>query len=133
MGSAQGIGLGVLTGGIGLLLGASLGKLLGGLFGTKTTIKGQGLFGKNQKLGDILSKGFNLQEYVDIQVKKKTLGVTTSTKNKTKFAEANKELEKQFTLIFGGFYDSILSATDILGANTDEVKNEVRECYYQHH
>lgn len=104
---------------------SSVGKLLGGLFGTKTEVKGQGLFGGAQSLGDILSGGFDLQEYIDVQVKKKTLGVTTSTKNKTKFAEANKELEKQFTLIFGGFYDSILSATDILGANTDEVKTKL--------
>lgn len=113
--------------GIGDFLGINkmLGGLLGGLFGSKTTVKGQGLFGGAQSLGDILSGGFNLQEYIDVQVKKKTLGITTSTKNKTKFAEANKELEKQFTLIFGGFYDSILSATDILGANTDEVKTKL--------
>lgn len=113
--------------GIGDFLGINkmLGGLLGGLFGSKTTVKGQGLFGGAQSLGDILSGGFDLQEYVDVQVKKKSFGVTTSTKNKTKFAEANKELEKQFTLIFGGFYDSILSATDILGANTDEVKTKL--------
>ena len=113
--------------GIGDFLGINkmLGGLLGGLFGSKTTVKGQGLFGGAQSLGNILKDGFNLKEYVDIQVKNKTLGVTTSTKNKTKFAEANKELEKQFTLIFGGFYDSILSATDILGANTDEVKTKL--------
>lgn len=113
--------------GIGDFLGVNkmLGGLLGGLFGSKTTVKGQGLFGGAQSLGDILSGGFDLQEYIDVQVKKKTFGVTTSTKNKTQFAEANKELEKQFTLIFGGFYDSILSATDILGANTDEVKTKL--------
>lgn len=113
--------------GIGDFLGINkmLGGLLGGLFGSKTTVKGQGLFGGAQSLGDILSGGFDLQEYIDVQVKKKTFGVTTSTKNKTQFAEANKELEKQFTLIFGGFYDSILSATDILGANTDEVKTKL--------
>lgn len=113
--------------GIGDFLGINkmLGGLLGGLFGSKTTIKGQGLFGGAQSLGNILKDGFNLKEYVDIQVKNKTLGVTTSTKNKTKYASANKELENQFTLIFSGFYDSILSATDILGANTDEVKTKL--------
>lgn len=106
-------------------IGKALGGLVGGLFGSKTTVKGQGLFGGAQSLGDILSGGFDLQEYIDIQVKKKTLGVTTSTKNKTQFSAANKELENQFTLIFGGFYDSILSATDILGANTEEVKKKL--------
>lgn len=113
--------------GIGDFLGINkmLGGLLGGLFGSKTTIKGQGLFGGAQSLGNILKDGFNLKEYVDIQVKNKTLGVTTSTKNKTKYASANKELENQFTLIFSGFYDSILSATDILGANNEEVRTKL--------
>ena len=125
MGSALGIGLGLATGGIGLLLGASLGKLLGGLFGTKTTVKASGLFGKNQKLGDILSEGFNLQEYVDIQTKKKALGVTTSNKSSTKYSKADAELSNQFTLIFKGFYDSILSATDILGADMSVVQTNL--------
>ena len=125
MGSALGVGLGLATGGIGLLLGASVGKLLGGLFGTKTTVKASGLYGGDQKLGDILSKGFNLQEYVDIQTKKKTLGVTTSNKSSTKYSKADAELSKQFTLIFKGFYDTILSATDILGADMSAVQTNL--------
>ncbi len=118
-----------LFAGIGDFLGINkmIGGFLGSLFGSKTTIKGQGLYGGSQDLGSILSQGFDLQEYVDVEVKKKSFGITTSTKNMTQFAEANKELEKQFTLIFGGFYDSILSATDILGANTDEVKKKLQD------
>lgn len=112
---------------IGDFLGVNkmIGGLLGSLFGSKTSIEGQGLFGGAQSLGNILSEGFNLQEYIDIQTKKKSFGITTSTKNSTQFSAANKELEKQFTLIFSGFYDSILSATDILGANTEEVKTKL--------
>ena len=110
---------------VGALLGPTLGKALGGLFGSKTTIKGQGLYADTQKLGDIITKGFDLQEYVDIQTKKKAFGITTSTKNSTRYSAANKELENQFTLIFGGFYDSILSATDILGADMSAVKTNL--------
>lgn len=102
-----------------------LGGLLGGLFGTKTTVKASGLYGGNQKLGDILSEGFNLQEYIDIQTKKKTLGVTTSNKSSTKYSKADAELSNQFTLIFKGFYDSILSATDILGADMSVVQTNL--------
>lgn len=104
---------------------SSIGNLMGGLFGTKTKIQGQGLYGGDQSLGDIMSDGFNLQEYVDIQTKKKTLGVTTSTKNSTRFSQADAELSQQFTLIFGGFYESILSATDALGADMDVVKTKL--------
>ena len=66
--------MGIATGGIGLLLGSVLGKALGGLFGTKTTIKGQGLYGGSQDLGSILTQGFDLKEYVNIQTKKKAFG-----------------------------------------------------------
>ena len=104
-----------------------LGSLLGGLFGTKTTIKGQGLYGGSQDLGSILSQGYNLQEYVDIQTKKKAFGVTTSTKNKTRYSDANQELENQFSLIFTGFYDSIVAASSALSANTDEVKKKLQD------
>ena len=116
-----------LFGGLDFLgIGKAIGGLLGGLFGSKTTIKGQGLYGGKQSLGKILTEGFNLKEYVDVETKKKTLGITTSTKNKTMFSSANKELENQFTMIFSGFYDSILSATNVLGANTDEVKTKLK-------
>lgn len=104
---------------------STIGKLFGGLFGTKTKVKASGLYGGSQKLGDILSEGFNLQEYVDVQIKKKVAGVTTSTKNKTKYSKANAELSNQFTLIFKGFYDTILSATDILGADMSVVQTNL--------
>ena len=110
---------------VGALLGPILGKALGGLFGSKTTIKGQGLFGSAQKLGDILTEGFDLVEYIDVQVKKKSFGITTSTKNSTRYAAADEALTQQFSLIFTGFYDSILSATDILGADTNSVKTKL--------
>ncbi len=115
-----------LFGGLDFLgIGKAVGSLLGGLFGSTTSIKGQGLFGGAQSLSDIMSGGFSLQEYIDVQTKKKTFGITTSTKNKTMFSAANKELENQFTLIFSGFYDSILTAANGLGANTDEVKTKL--------
>lgn len=112
---------------IGAILGPTLGKALGSLFGSKTTIKGQGLYGGSQNLGSILSQGFNLQEYVDIQTKKKAFGITTSTKNSTQYSAANQELEKQFSLIFTGFYDSIVSASGALSANTEEVKKKLQD------
>lgn len=106
-------------------IGKALGGLLGGLFGSKTTVKGQGLFADTQKLGDIITKGFDLFEYVDVQIKKKAFGITSSTKNRTKKSAADAALENQFTLIFSGFYDSILKASTSLGANMDTVKGNL--------
>ena len=104
---------------------SAVGDLLGGLFGTKTTVKGQGLYAAPQKLGDIITKGFDLYEYVDVNTKKKTLGITTSNKNKTILSAADQQLANQFTLIFEGFYDTILSATDILGADLSAVQTNL--------
>lgn len=104
---------------------SAVGDLLGGLFGTKTTVKGQGLYGADQSLGSILENGFSLQEYVDVNTKKKTLGVTTSNKNSTILSAADQQLANQFTLIFEGFYDTILSATDILGADLSTVQTNL--------
>ena len=64
-----------LFAGIGDFLGINkmIGSLLGGLFGKKVTVKGQGLYGGSQQLSDVLGDGFSLYEYVDIQTKKKTV------------------------------------------------------------
>ena len=117
----------ILRGGIGQGFNVQEGKQksFGGLLSTKTTVKASGLYGGSQKLGDILSEGFNLQEYIDIQTKKKVAGITTSNKSSTKYSKANDELSNQFTLIFKGFYDTILSATDILGADMSAVQTNL--------
>ena len=104
---------------------SSIGNLLGGLFGKKVSVKGQGLYGDAQKLGDIVSDGFNLKEYVDIQTKKKSFGITTSTKNSTRYNKADQELANQFGLIFRNFYDSVLLAAVPLDKNLNEVQSKL--------
>ena len=55
---------------IGSILGG-IGSLVGSLFGSKTSIVGNGLFGGAQSLGSILNGGFDASYYSDIQKKKK--------------------------------------------------------------
>lgn len=111
----------VIGGILGGVVGA-IGKLIGSLFGTKTTITGQGIYGGAQSLGGIMSGGFQGQYYTDIQKKKKFLGITTSTRYSTQYSEASAELERQFSLIFTGFYDAISAAAGPLGLSLDEVQ-----------
>ncbi len=111
----------VIGGILGGVVGA-IGKLIGSLFGTKTTITGQGIYGRAQSLGDVLSGGFEASYYTDIQKKKKFLGITTSTRYSTQYSEASAELERQFSLIFTGFYDAISAAAGPLGLSLDEVQ-----------
>lgn len=104
-----------------------LGSLLGGLFGTKTTITGQGLAGFAQSLGTIMDEGFALKEYIDVQTKKKKFGITTSTGNSSRYSDASEELANQFTLIFANINDSILKAAPVLGANLNTVTKALND------
>ena len=122
----------VLTGGllskVGLGgLGSSIvSSIVGGLFGkTSQEVVASGLYAGNQKLSDILSNGINLRQYADVKTTKKSW-FGSSSKTKTKYGSVDDEIKQQFTLIFGGIYDSILSATDILGADLSTVENNLK-------
>lgn len=140
IGSALGTGLvgaqvvsmvgGLLGGPAGVLLGGILGgtfsKVLGGLFGSKTTITGQGVTAGAQSLGSILDNGFDASYFADIQTKKKTFGITTSTKNRTQFTNADPLLERQIGTIFGNFSAALLAASEPLKRNLDTVQSSIR-------
>lgn len=122
--SAAGIQTGFKTsisGVLGAILGP-VGSLIKSLFGTKTSIIGQGIYGGAQPLGGIVDGGFQGQYYTDLQKKKKFLGITTGTSYSTQYSAASAELERQFSQIFTGFYDAISSAAGPLGLSLDEVQ-----------
>ena len=100
---------------------SSVGKFISKAFGTTTKVKGQGLAGFSQTMADIMSDGFELKEYVDVEKKKKSFGITTSKKRKTYYSDASAELENQFTLVFSNIRDSILQAAPLLKDDTDQV------------
>jgi len=117
-----------------LLLGGALGNLVsgiastvfGGLFGkTSQEVVASGLYASDQKLSDILSNGLNLKQYADVETTTKSW-FSSSSSTSTQYAAVDDEIKQQFTLIFGGFYDSILSATDILGADLSTVENNLK-------
>jgi len=125
---------GIITGGglvskipiIGGIIGG-IGSVIGSLFGTKTSVVGSGLYGGAQSLEDILAGGFDASYYSDIKKKKKFLGVTTSTKYSTQYANADPELENQFTLILRQFNDAIAAAAGPLGAATEDVQQRLND------
>ena len=107
-------------------LGTSIvSSIVGGLFGkTSQEVVASGLYAGDQKLSDILSNGINLRQYADVKTTKKSW-FSSSSSTSTQYASVDEELQQQFTLIFGGFYDSILSATDSLGADMSAVKTNL--------
>jgi len=125
--ASQGVAEGFKTSGVGSILSniPIIGGLLGSLFGTKTKVVASGLYGDAQSLGDILAGGFDASYYSDIQKKKKFFGITTSTKYRTPFADADAGLENQFTLILREFNDAILAAAGPLGLATDAIQQKL--------
>lgn len=125
--ASGGITEGFKANAIGSILGnvPLIGGILKGLFGTKTTVIGSGLYGGSQSLGSILSGGFDAQYYSDIQKKKKLFGITTSTKYSTQYSNADPLLENQFTLILREFNKAILAAAGPLGAATGEIQQRL--------
>ncbi len=99
-----------------------IGGILGGLFGSKTSVIGTGLSGGPQSVGNILNSGFDASYYSDIEKKKKLFGLTTSTKYSTQYTGADAGLENQFTMILKSFNDAIAAAAGPLGVATGDVQ-----------
>lgn len=115
-----------LTGGLSLLLGfitaPLMDKLMGGLFGKTTqSVTATGLALNDQTLGDLVNNGANLQEYADIETKKKSW-FKKSTSYSTVYGKAGDEISNQFTLIFKDIYSSVSSAAMVLGKDLKEVE-----------
>lgn len=120
---------GALIGPIGMALGgvlsSTIGKALGGLFGTKTSIQGQGFNIGAQGLGTILQGGLSAQYYTDVEKKKKSFGFTTSTSRYTNYSEADKLFKDQISLVFSGFADSVKAAAPLLGTSLQTVTDKL--------
>lgn len=113
------------------VIGGALGGLMNSLgasrfFGASTKIVGQGVYAGAQSVGSILDSGFDASYFNDIQTKKKAFGVTYSTKNSTRYSDADPLLERQISTIFGGFANALVAAATPLGRNLDQVSGAIR-------
>jgi len=125
--ASTGVTEGFKSNAIGSVLGKIpvIGGILGGLFGSKTSVIGSGLYGGAQSVGSILNGGFDASYYSDIEKKKKLFGLTTSKKYSTQYGAADAGLENQFTLILKSFNDAIAAAAGPLGVATGEVQSRL--------
>ncbi|KTW01047.1 hypothetical protein NS355_02340 [Sphingomonas yabuuchiae] len=96
--------------------------LIGSLFGSTTTVVGNGLYGGAQSLGSILSGGFDASYYSDVEKKKRFLGITTGKSYSTQYTGADSGLENQFTLILKEFNSAIVAAAGPLGVATGDIQ-----------
>lgn len=133
--SAAGTIEGVVTSGLGntinsfldiLGLDKFLGGIVGKLFGTKTTITGQGVYVNDASYQQILASDIEAGYYTDINKKKKTFGITTSNRNSTNYTP-NEEISQQFAKILNGFVDTIKMAAPILGISLEQIDTNLRD------
>ncbi len=132
-GAGAGLGFAV-AGPVGAIVGAGLGAamslikgLVSSLFGTKTSIVGQGITATAQSVSDILATGFDVLYYTDIQKKKKFFGITTSTSYQTQTAAADAEINRQFGLVIQNIYDTVLATAGPLKIASDQVAKNMAD------
>ena len=118
-------------------VGAIVGSVLGGamslvkglvssLFGTKTSVVGNGITATAQSVADILATGFDALYYTEIQKKKKFFGITTSTSYQTQTTAADAEINRQFGLIIENIYTAVLATAAPLKLATDQVAQNMQ-------
>jgi hypothetical protein len=132
-GAGAGIGFAV-AGPVGAIVGSVIGGamslikgLVSSLFGTKTSIVGQGITATAQSVSDILATGFDVLYYTDIQKKKKFFGITTSTSYQTQTAAADAEINRQFGLVIQNIYDTVLATAGPLKIASDQVAKNMAD------
>ena len=103
-----------------------LGKLLTGLFGTKTTITGQGVYVNDASYSQIRDEDITAGYYTDINKKRNFLGMTISDKNSTNYQESA-ELSQQFAKILNSFVDVVKTAGDVLGVSGEEIDDKLKD------
>lgn len=130
-GAGAGLGFAV-AGPVGAIVGAGLGAamslikgLVSSLFGTKTSVVGQGITATAQSVSDIIATGFDALYYTEIEKKKKFFGITTSTSYQTQTAAADAEINRQFSLVIQNIYDAVLATAGPLKLATDQVAKNV--------
>lgn len=115
----------VLTGGMFSGLNSAIGKFTSNLFGSKTSIQGQGFNIGAQGLGGILGGNLSSQYYTDVETKKKFLGMTVGTSRNTYYSETDQLFKNQISLVFKGMADSIKAAAPALGISTSLVTDKL--------
>ncbi|WP_338679111.1 hypothetical protein OPV09_19010 [Janthinobacterium sp. TB1-E2] len=96
--------------------GGVIGNVVSSIFGGKTTVQDVGIVTNSSSLGDLDTKRFNVNSYVDL---KKSGGWFSSDKKSTNLTAMGTETNDQFTKIVLGLRTSIVSAADLLGVGGD--------------
>lgn len=96
------------------------GNIFKALFGSKTSITGQGIYTSDTTASQLANSGVDAGYYTDTKNTKKFLGITTSTSYSTQNTQSS-ELSNQFTMILQSFVNSVKLAGKPLGIALDQI------------
>ena len=119
--------IGLVANLVGRVIGGSIGKFLQTITGftSTTSLKDSGLAGKNQSIADILSNGFSVQSYQDVNTKKKAFGFTYSNKTRTNYGAVDPAVGNEFSNVIEGMVSTLTSAAQVLGFSGEEVRKKL--------
>jgi hypothetical protein len=110
-----------------------IGGLLGGLFGTKTTVLASGLYAWLAVARATSSAAASTRPITaTCSARRSSWASRTSSKTSTRFAGADGALETQFALLLRSFNDAILAAAGPLGAATVRHPEPAEQLRRQH-
>lgn len=99
------------------LTGGIMSKVLGGIFGGKTTVEDSGISITSSTLENIQRDGVSSNKFVDT---KKKGGLFSSDKYRTQTDTLGAEANDQFGMIINGLADTVMSAAKTLGIGGSE-------------
>jgi hypothetical protein len=133
--SNTGTALAFGLGGLALSKLPVIGNLISGLskafgFGTKTSVRGQGIELGQQTLGEAVTGGADAGFYADVQKKKQALFITydkETTRERLPFSEADRDLQILIDRIFEGTYNTALAASETFGIKQADMQVRLSE------
>nr|WP_315249324.1 hypothetical protein [uncultured Duganella sp.] len=107
---------------IGGILGNTVGKIVGSIFGGKTTVDDTGVWVPGKMLGTVRDTGLDASKYVDTT---KSGGWFSSDKHNTQITALGPEINAQFSQVIIGLADSVNQAASLLGVGGDAFLNNL--------
>lgn len=108
-------------------LGSLISRVSNSLFGTKVSVKGQGIAIGADNLANMVQYGINGSYFSDVETKRKLIGITTNKSNKTVYSVMDEEMSSQFNKIVRGFYDTLTTAAPLLGKSVADVMQRLAQ------
>jgi hypothetical protein len=132
-GALTGAAIGSFLGPIGTVLGGVAGALIGavGLLKTQVSIQGQGIETVNQTIQQIKDQGFQGRFYADVKTTNKLGPFSLGSDTNRQYATLDADLKRNFELIFKNVGDALISTSEILGENTQQITDKVNNFVVQ--